>query len=370
MMISVIMPVYNSQPFLHKAINSILNQTMGNFQLIIINDGSTDNSEEIILAYNDSRIQYYKQENQGVAAARNKGLELAEGDFVIFQDSDDISLPMRFERLMSGVGNENIGIVHSDAMLINQDDMSIGYWHAHNIDRSSLLRFFIKIGSPIIGPTIMVRRQALTDFSYDTSLSIGEDNNMIYQILKNWEDKHISEPLYLYRRHTSNTTKTQISSLHLIKLINSHSLIELVPELDWENADHAENEIAACAIISTFLFKRGAVVEAKELLNNALLASKGKNVQIFVSALAKLVLGQYQDALDLLERYKEKDHIIVNYIGECLAYMGQIDLAKEHFIESLHLKPDYTEPIDNLKSVGGIRNMNLLDRSWEKFRRK
>lgn len=123
MMISVIMPVYNSQPFLHKAINSILNQTMGNFQLIIINDGSTDNSEEIILAYNDSRIQYYKQENQGVAAARNKGLELAEGDFVIFQDSDDISLPMRFERLMSGVGNENIGIVHSDAMLINQDDI-------------------------------------------------------------------------------------------------------------------------------------------------------------------------------------------------------------------------------------------------------
>lgn len=89
MKFSIIVPVYNVEKYLKKCLDSILNQSYDNFEVIIINDGSTDSSEEIIKSYNDSRIKYYKQENKGLSIARNKGVEKSSGDYLLFVDSDD-----------------------------------------------------------------------------------------------------------------------------------------------------------------------------------------------------------------------------------------------------------------------------------------
>lgn len=361
------MPVYNSENYLKEAISSVLNQTVQNFELIIINDGSTDKSEEIIQSFNDSRIKYYSQSKQGVAAARNKGLELSEGEYIVFQDSDDISLPIRFERLMGSFHSDNIGIVHSDVLLIDDIGTAIGYWLAHNIDRTRLLRFFIKIGSPISGATMMIKREAIINRRYDVSLTIGEDDIMIYEILNEWDAVHVPEPLYLYRKHSANTTKTQMNSLHIMKLVNAHTVEQLVPEIEWDRNDSSENEIIACGIIATFLFRRGAIKTAQELMSNTLLASEGTNAQQFIIALTRLILGKYNDALEFLFAYKEKNHIINNYIGESLAYSGKMIEAQKYFMKALYGKPDYIEPMDNLKSLGGLKKMNILDRSWLKF---
>lgn len=91
-LISIIIPVYNSGRYLDKTLQSLINQTYDNLQIIVINDGSTDNSEDIIKKYikNDKRIDYYKIENHGVSYARNYGLNVARGEFIMFVDSDDI----------------------------------------------------------------------------------------------------------------------------------------------------------------------------------------------------------------------------------------------------------------------------------------
>lgn len=91
MFISVIIPVYNKDSLLNDCIKSVLSQTHNNIEVIIINDGSTDNSENIILKwkYQDNRIRYYKHENSGVAITRNKGIELASGEYIFFLDADD-----------------------------------------------------------------------------------------------------------------------------------------------------------------------------------------------------------------------------------------------------------------------------------------
>ena len=96
--VSVILPVYNASQFLEKAIDSILSQTYLNFELIIINDGSTDNSENLILNYGDPRIKYHFQDNAGVASTLNKGISLACGDYIWRHDADDISLPNKLEK--------------------------------------------------------------------------------------------------------------------------------------------------------------------------------------------------------------------------------------------------------------------------------
>ncbi len=98
-LITVLMPVYNGEKYLRLAINSILEQTFTDFEFLIINDGSTDRSEEIILSYDDSRIRYIKNEqNLKLIRTLNKGIELAKGKYIARMDCDDISLPCRFEK--------------------------------------------------------------------------------------------------------------------------------------------------------------------------------------------------------------------------------------------------------------------------------
>ena len=96
--VSVVMPVYNAAPFLKQALDSILAQTYRDFEVIVINDGSTDDSEAIIKRYTDPRIRYFHQPNAGVAATLNRGLSLATGKYIWRHDADDISLPEKLEK--------------------------------------------------------------------------------------------------------------------------------------------------------------------------------------------------------------------------------------------------------------------------------
>ena len=93
--ISVIMPVYNGEKFLREAIDSILTQSFKDFELIIINDGSKDNSKLIIDSFDDERIIYVEQENKGLATALNHGISYSKGEFIARMDADDISMPYR-----------------------------------------------------------------------------------------------------------------------------------------------------------------------------------------------------------------------------------------------------------------------------------
>ena len=106
--ISVLMPVYNTkEEFLRTAIESILNQTYSNFEFIIINDGSTNNAEDVILSYKDERIVYLKQENKGIVSALNNGWDKASGEYIARMDSDDISLSERFEKQIEFLENNS-----------------------------------------------------------------------------------------------------------------------------------------------------------------------------------------------------------------------------------------------------------------------
>ena len=98
-LISVLMPVYNTkEEYLRASIESILNQTFTDFEFIIVNDGSTNNAEEVILSYKDNRIKYVKQENQGIVGALNNAWSKASGKYIARMDSDDIAYPERFAK--------------------------------------------------------------------------------------------------------------------------------------------------------------------------------------------------------------------------------------------------------------------------------
>lgn len=124
-MISVIVPAYNASNYIEKCLDSLLTQTHKDLEIIVINDGSADNTAEIINSYNDDRIKFINQENQGQSAARNKGLEIAHGDYISFIDSDDYVELDYFEKLHSEALKTDADIVMAQTKIIDGKNVKI-----------------------------------------------------------------------------------------------------------------------------------------------------------------------------------------------------------------------------------------------------
>ncbi|MCL5290540.1 MAG: glycosyltransferase, partial [Firmicutes bacterium] len=340
-MISVIMPVYNGADFLEETMQSVLKQSEKNFEFIIINDGSTDRSEEIILSFSDPRIRYFRQENSGPAAARNKGLDNVQGDFVVIQDADDISLPCRFEVLKRQFACLSVGIAHSDVLLINEKNQPLGYWTSSNIERKHFLRFYLKTGTPFNNNSLMIRREALGGVRYDISLRVVEDTDMILQVARYWDAVHVPEPLLLYRRHSSNISNEKdyrVLFAHVHKFLDKHSLEELIPELDWQEEDTSGSQARACAIIALFLLRRGMLPDCQKWYGKAKSFSKEAS-GLFVDAIGHMLVGNYSEAVNILTSCTGEDPVVLNYLGECLALTGEMNKAQVQFLKALQLKP-------------------------------
>lgn len=123
--VSVIVPIYNSEKYLKKCIDSLVSQTLSDMEFILINDGSTDSSDSIINSYNDSRIKYFKRSNHGIGATRNFGIDHASGEFIGFLDSDDYVEPDMYEKLYNECIDRNLDIVICDHFIENGSNISI-----------------------------------------------------------------------------------------------------------------------------------------------------------------------------------------------------------------------------------------------------
>ena len=136
--VSVILPVYNVGPYLDEALNSLTSQTLKDIEIIAVNDGSTDNSEEIIEKYmaNDPRIQYHYQKNQGLSGARNTGMKFCKGEYVFFMDSDDIIEPDTLETCYNTARTNNADVCIFDAESFYEEGANKIPW---SYDRSSFL---------------------------------------------------------------------------------------------------------------------------------------------------------------------------------------------------------------------------------------
>ena len=121
--ITVLMSVYNCERYLSEAIESILNQSFSDFEFLIINDGSTDNSRNIILSYADPRIRFFENEkNIGLTHSLNKGLRLATGQYIARMDADDVSMPKRLEKELTFLNqHHSVGLVGTYFNMINEN---------------------------------------------------------------------------------------------------------------------------------------------------------------------------------------------------------------------------------------------------------
>lgn len=354
------MPVYNAELFLKESIQSILNQTETNFELVIVNDGSTDQSEKIIASFTDPRIHYFKQKNQGDASARNLGLSKASGEFIAWQDADDISLPHRLKALKEQFSDPKIGYVHSDALRISDKNQPIMYDFQCNISQNRLLRELVRTGSPFRNPSMMARKEVYNGLQFDTSLIIGSDTDILRFFILNWKGVHVPEPLMLYRRHPKSMMHIYRNEndrfAHLKKLIESTPIQTLIPEAFVSNVSKEQSLAIAYAILYYFMVRRLAPKpESQKLLEQACTYGKENEVGAFIYGIEALSAGQFKQALECFSKLPLNfpKHISLNYKGEVYLFLDRPLEAYPCFIEALNTYPEYDEPIYNLKLVGG-----------------
>ncbi|XOJ85153.1 glycosyltransferase family 2 protein [Methylophilaceae bacterium Uisw_099_01] len=200
------MPVYNGEKYLKESIDSILNQSFKNFEFIIVNDGSTDKTEEIILSYDDGRIRYVKNKvNLQIVKTLNKGITLAKGKYIARMDADDISLPERFEKQFK-------------FMEANHDIDVCGTWVNTFGFRESVWKCFINheeikvqllFNSPLAHPSVFFRRTFFKDFQYNSKANKAEDYFLWVQSIENKKFSNIPCSLLMYRLHENQTDRSE-----------------------------------------------------------------------------------------------------------------------------------------------------------------
>jgi len=206
--VSVIMPVYNASDYLTEAIDSIICQTFGDWELILIDDGSTDNSRDIIKTYakSDRRIRYYKNEqNLGLIRTLNKGIGLCTGRYIARMDADDISLPDRFEvqyRFLES--NIDIAMCGTYALLIDAKGDEVG--RVTHLSSDEYIRINLMFSPSFIHPSIMIRTDVLRSNPYDEAYKHAEDYELWCRIANNYKVANIPSFLLKYRWHTTNVS--------------------------------------------------------------------------------------------------------------------------------------------------------------------
>lgn len=204
--VSVILPVYNAGPYLRNAIESILQQTHTDFEFIIVNDGSIDDSEKIIRGYTDQRIRYYSQENQGLISTLNRLIKLARGKYLARMDQDDVSFPERLKIQVDYMNkNNNLGLVGSWVQVIDKNENLLG-----------TVKY--PVTSEFIKAALAVRRRCFVHGSvmmlrslnpiYSHKFIHAEDYDLWCRLVSVTQAINIPRVLYQWRFHSSSISST------------------------------------------------------------------------------------------------------------------------------------------------------------------
>ncbi len=206
--VTVLLPIYNGEKYLKEAIESVLGQTFKDFEFLIINDGSTDNSVKIINSYQDPRIKLiYNEKNLGLIASLNKGFELIQTEYIARMDCDDISSPDRLLKQINYLDQHpKIGVLGSWVKIIGDYDFVGKYYIQHEEIKASLL-----FNSSLAHPSVVIRKKILDrcNFRYNEKFKHAEDYEMWTRMIEITNFANLPEPLLFYRKHSESISKTQ-----------------------------------------------------------------------------------------------------------------------------------------------------------------
>ncbi len=335
-LVSVILPVFNSEKYLVEAMESILNQSYSNIEFIVINDGSTDASEKIIAGFNDERIKIVNNhQNKGLIYSLNTGINHAKGKYIARMDADDISLPDRLKFQVEFLENyPAIGICSCDYYQFSNNQK----WFSKSISNHETILVHLLFNCSIAHPTLLIRKNILDsqEVIYDAHFPHAEDYELWSRLVLKCKISSVEKTLFNYRIH-----RNQITQKYHQEQIESGNKIrrKILADCGFK-FDEEELRVHCLLGSSTKIVQLSDLVLLRNWLEK--LINQNQNIKLVDHQLFTSLIGKYwYDAcgntnlgITAFRYYFSSKFLLKNYSGNTLRLFAKCMIRKFKFLES------------------------------------
>jgi glycosyltransferase involved in cell wall biosynthesis len=244
--ISILLPVFNCELFIKSAIQSIINNSFENYEIIVINDGSTDDTLKVINQFTDSRIKFFNKENSGLIETLNYGLDKCSYSIIMRMDGDDLIHPEKIEKQLDYFLKNQSVLVGTQGFTININDEITGEINLP-LSHGKIIKSLLKLSSGLIHPSIMFYKDALLKVGgYNQNFKHAEDYEMYLQLSKIGKISNIKEKLIYLRKHETNVSlihaEEQIKNSIISKEIYLKSSVNIINKKTYEKYRREVND--------------------------------------------------------------------------------------------------------------------------------
>lgn len=365
-MVSVIIVVYNEEKYIAEAIESVLNQTYKDIEIIVADDGSTDKTSEIVKRYD--KVKYIYQNNKGEGSARNLGVSLAKGKYLAFLDADDIYKKDKIEKQLKILEkNPYVDVVYNDLEVVDENLRYINTLKSEGIypKREDLLAMIL-YRQVIQGPIcMMIRKKCVNSIKWNEELIYTVDYDYTIKLAYKYNFKYIEEPLYVYRRHGNNLSNSHSETLkEEVQILNNIGIENIKNSIYNSNFDYNNKEL----LLAKIYIKMGNYKSAKEILLNLL--GKVKNeILYFNLANCYYHLQDFKNA----EKFYYKAIKICETMAEaynnlgCIISLSNKKSGIEYFKKALNLRDGYMDAKTNINNI--LENNNEFEFTEKELRK-
>ncbi|MDD1503980.1 glycosyltransferase [Lysinibacillus sp. CNPSo 3705] len=358
--ISVVIPAFNAELYIEKAIQSILRQTEQVYEIIIIDDGSVDQTCKIVqkIQKDEPKIVLLTQQNAGASAARNSGIHEATGDWILLLDADDECSEELVETYLTKIKEvrEDISVIYTAYYQIDDNSKVISTQLSGKRLNSTEGFCDILIRNPIISPSgVLVNKKHLNDMhGFNTQIKYVEDVDLWVRLLdSNYSIEYIDRPLSYIRRHANNTTSSMSTSHNAEKQIMDQYGLDYIKEKLYKRSYTMEKNSLDFAL---FLIRYKQWKQCEELLENTQILedSPQYNSYCFLKSIINIEDKRFDEALDECEKILVADvthGAALNNSGVIYAMNGNKEQAIINLEQAMLLFPGYLDVKHNMTLI-------------------
>jgi GT2 family glycosyltransferase len=360
--ITIVVPVYNHERYVEQTLQSLFAQTYTDFEIVAVDDGSTDASLEILKRHR-GRLTIIESPHAGPAAARNRAIESTDSEFIAFMDADDLCVPERLQRSLNAIENQKLDLVASALSFIDVNGAALpGLWtcpvHAERSYWGALLE-----RNWIGTPSVMMRREMLRKVGlFDERFTHAEDYDLWLRIGREAAIGYIESPLIQCRRHGANTS-TNIDSHQYFERMALQK-VDRVEAWTEFNRLYPQGPEAAEAWI-WFLLRSGDAAFAEESAFALTNHPESRAVR-FAVGVFQWDAGRYDEALETFQSLKDHDPASLHNYALAVARCGNLHAATSHLEAVLELRPDYHDAQHNLAALWAGGESRLTRRPFRR----
>ncbi|MGB9734617.1 MAG: glycosyltransferase [bacterium] len=358
--ISICIPTFNRARLIKDAIDSVLSQQYSNYEIVIVDDGSIDDTANVISSYHNPRIRYIRKEHSGAPSTRNICIKEARGDYILWLDSDDVLLPGILQTYAETIDKSpDVDVLYgdlivTDAHLNNRKTLAYRDWYGKSKDLiSSLIN-----ENPVPNPGVMIRKKCYERFgNYDESFTRAHDYEFWSRIAGRATFKHIGKVVAKWRLHDSNWAggKVKVDFSYearvVKKILERYSLKEIYPDINWKDPEN-KAEATALLRVARQLMKWGDISSAIQYLQKSQILVPAEEKEKILQDLKSKIDAGIRRVKHLLPVERKKKLTVTYLISSILGVTGGnqtllnqanalIDRGHSVYIVTHTERPDY-----------------------------